>query len=236
MQHTHQILAHQIDFAYRAGFTLQFDGLQVLHPPFAVLASRLGQELNHIGNIRVYSFLSPANAGARLHFDRTPNFIVQLEGSKRWRFSKTPVMADPPHKSMHSHFDSFRRAYPWAQVTAPDPHDMEELSLEPGDVLHMPAGVWHEAEAGEHSLALTIELDTMPLAKLVAGQLERKLMTYSEWRRTPAPIDPENNDAMALVERFRDELRERRGELAALVDVLTPEDSSLARVSRPGDA
>ncbi len=224
MQHSHRILADQIDFAYRAGFTLQFDGLQVVHPPFALVASRLAQELNHVGNVKVYSFLSPANAGARMHFDRTPNFIIQLEGTKHWRYSKKPCMQNPPHKSMFSGFEGFRRAYPWAEVIGPEAAEMVDVTLEPGDVLHLPAGTWHDATAGDHSLAITLEFDNAPLAVILTNQLARKLMTKNVWRETPPLVDVLDANAQASIERYREACADRLVELKELIDTLTPDD------------
>jgi JmjC domain len=209
--------AQQIDDAYASGLTCQLGGLQFLHGPCGVAADRLRRELNHPGNVHFYAFLSPRASGARMHFDRSPGLTIQLEGSKTWRYAKAPSMDEVPEQTTLAKLEGFRKEYPWASPTPPRDDELLETTLYPGDVLHVPAGTWHEASAGDHSLAIAIELDKRPLADVIVAHLRGLLMRQPQWRRTPPPVDAHHDDAQAVVDSYVDWCDGRVRELQELV-------------------
>lgn len=103
-----------------------------------------------------------------LHFDKEDLLIVQVEGSKRWLLHPVAVpnavrgMPTPP--------------------MPPRDDAMIEYTLEAGDLLLVPAGVWHHCENGPgRSLHFSVFFvpPSMPRA---AGNLQRVLLSDAEAR------------------------------------------------------
>lgn len=215
------IRADEIDSAYAGGMTVTLIGLQFLHPRLALIATRLRRELAHAGNIMMQAFLSPDHHGTPMHFDRSSVISVQLEGTKRWKFSKRRAMDTPPDQATVKELARFESTYPWATLVPVD--DLEECVLHSGDVLYLPAGTWHEAFAEGHSFGLSIGFDRMPLHTLVARRLEELLVRQTAWRRTPQPLLDDGRIASKLG-RLVDEHAQRLHELRKAVASLTAED------------
>lgn len=93
------------------------------------------------------AYLTPAGSqGFPPHYDDVEVFVLQLEGSKRWRLYDRPDAESAPAADTTTEF---------TQEDLSDPID--ELTLHPGDLLYLPRGVVHQALAQEsgHSLHLT---------------------------------------------------------------------------------
>jgi hypothetical protein len=134
---------------YRRGDTVVLQGLHHTNPLLAKLANNLALALDH--PIQVNAYLSPSSTqGLDLHFDFHDVFVVQLDGSKRWRiWSPLPRTTDPV-KGRHS-------------IAAPRLDELGEplldITLHPGECLYLPRGYPHAAETvDEHSDHLTIGL------------------------------------------------------------------------------
>jgi hypothetical protein len=215
--------AAQIDAAYQAGATVSLVGAQLLDPRLASLAARLEREIAHAGSVGMQSFLSADKRGAELHFDPSPAITVQLEGAKRWRYWPTRGLPAPPEGVVPHGAHVFERAYPWARLARPDPAEAMEQVLQPGDILYIPGGTWHECSGVGHSLAVAIEFVRRPTHAIVARRLERLLMPRQSWREAPAPSFVEGAELPGLA-RVLEDCGARLDELRALVAELTPED------------
>lgn len=91
-------------------------------------------------------YLTPANAqGFKTHYDTHDVFILQIEGSKKWRIYDNPI--ELPLQSQG--FDD--------QV---EPGEVqEEFILNAGDMLYIPRGIMHDAESNDEiSLHVTAGL------------------------------------------------------------------------------
>jgi len=76
----------------------------------------------------------------------------------------------------------------WEQLAAFDENDVTEVLLEPGDLLILPAGVWHEACGGSGgSLALNLSFTPISYTLLVRELLDSLLAADPGWR-SPAPV------------------------------------------------
>lgn len=92
------------------------------------------------------SWIGPASASTGLHRDYLDNLAVQVLGVKRWRFVRAGVVERMQAES--------RKYDPWAVLADASVAalaarsgirgDFFSLDLAPGDVLHVPAGWWHE--------------------------------------------------------------------------------------------
>ncbi|WP_424571235.1 cupin domain-containing protein [Streptomyces sp. CH-036] len=135
--------------AFADGATLVLQALHRTWEPVAELVSGLSAELGHPVQANAY-VTPPQNRGFDAHYDVHDVFVLQIEGAKRWVIHE-PVLPDP------------LRDQPWtdhrAAVADRAAHGTPRLDtmLRPGDVLYLPRGWLHSAQAqGEVSIHLTL--------------------------------------------------------------------------------
>ena len=134
--------------AFAGGNTLVLQALQRTWEPITDFASRLGTELGHPVQANAY-VTPPQNRGFDDHYDVHDVFVLQIAGTKRWTVHE-PVHPDP------------LRDQPWtdhhaAVAEAARGESCLDTVLEPGDVLYLPRGWLHAAEAqGSVSIHLTL--------------------------------------------------------------------------------
>jgi hypothetical protein len=134
---------------YRDGATVVLQGLHLTDPALARFANNLALELDQ--PIQINAYLSPASArGLDVHFDYHDVFVVQLEGTKRWRAWAPIDRSRDPVGGKHA-------------VPRPTLDELDDpvldLVLEPGDVLYLPRGHPHVAETTDVASAhLTVGL------------------------------------------------------------------------------
>lgn len=135
--------------AFADGATLVLQALHRTWEPVAELVSGLSTELGHPVQANAY-VTPPQNRGFDAHYDVHDVFVLQIEGAKRWVIHE-PVLPDP------------LRDQPWtdhrAAVADRAAHGTPHLDtmLRPGDVLYLPRGWLHSAQAqGEVSVHLTL--------------------------------------------------------------------------------
>ncbi|MFF2716004.1 cupin domain-containing protein [Streptomyces sp. NPDC058011] len=124
--------------AFADGATLVLQALQRTWGPVADFAAGLSAELGHPVQANAY-VTPPQNRGFDAHYDVHDVFVVQIEGAKRWLVHE-PVHPDP------------LRDQPWtdhrsavSEAARGEAH--LDAVLEPGDVLYLPRGWLHAAEA-----------------------------------------------------------------------------------------
>ncbi|MEW1631199.1 cupin domain-containing protein [Streptomyces sp. NPDC089173] len=124
--------------AFADGATLVLQALQRTWGPVADFAAGLSAELGHPVQANAY-VTPPQNRGFDAHYDVHDVFVLQIEGTKRWLVHE-PVHPDP------------LRDQPWtdhrsavAEAARGEAH--LDAVLEPGDVLYLPRGWLHAAEA-----------------------------------------------------------------------------------------
>ncbi|MER6597903.1 cupin domain-containing protein [Streptomyces parvus] len=135
--------------AFADGATLVLQALHRTWEPVADLVSGLSAELGHPVQANAY-VTPPQNRGFDAHYDVHDVFVLQIEGAKRWVIHE-PVLPDP------------LRDQPWTDHRAAvadraangTPH--LDTMLRPGDVLYLPRGWLHSAQAqGQVSIHLTL--------------------------------------------------------------------------------
>ncbi|MGA5495826.1 cupin domain-containing protein [Streptomyces cinereoruber] len=182
--------------SFADGATLVLQALQRTWEPVADLASRLGTELGHPVQANAY-VTPPQNRGFDAHYDVHDVFVLQIAGTKRWIVHE-PVHPDP------------LRDQPWtdhraAVADAARGEAYLDTVLEPGDVLYLPRGWLHAAEAqGAVSIHLTLGVHTWTRHAL-AEQLTRAalaLLRDDPEMRGSLPVGVEGpDDELALVRR-----------------------------------
>jgi hypothetical protein len=152
------------------GATLRLRRVDQLHRKVRELAAGLERELRDPVHVNAYVNCGPAERSA-VHHDDHDVLVLQVDGAKHWRIygpaSPQPLPDDGDR----------------APLLRPDPaaEPAAELRLEAGDVLYVPRGVWHSAEAVDGpSLHLTVGMWRATGADLlewiVAGLRESELL------------------------------------------------------------
>lgn len=127
-----------------------------LHPRIGILCRRLSADFRAAGVVlrkpvraNVY-FTPPQSQGFAAHYDDHEVLVLQLYGEKRWRIHGEA--AKWPRKPMQ---DPLRTDVLHSKA--------QDLTLQTGDMLYIPRGFAHEAEAQERSslhLTLSVQIAT----------------------------------------------------------------------------
>jgi len=176
------------DYAYETGVIdpvrvnqLFADGATVilsgLHERLPKLA-RFCRALEAVFSARVQTniYMTQAQSqGFRAHYDDHDVIVLQIEGSKEWRFYDTPV--DLPLTS---------QAFDPAQVQVGA--ETDRFVLQPGDMLYVPRGLAHDAVAtGEPSLHITTGLMCRTWADLLVEAVNVVAHRDASLRRSLPP-------------------------------------------------
>jgi bifunctional lysine-specific demethylase and histidyl-hydroxylase NO66 len=130
------------------GCTVVFQGLHRAWPAVVEFAGSLTSGLGH--PVQVNAYLTPPTArGFAAHYDTHDVFVVQTAGDKRWQVHRPVVDAPAADDEWTRHRDDVASA-------AAQPPALDHV-LSPGDVLYLPRGWIHAAQAQDAmSLHLTI--------------------------------------------------------------------------------
>lgn len=130
-------------------------------------------------------FCNQPGATTRAHFDPVDTITIQLTGQKRWRIAPNRHLPDPTlawatlDRSMRPEMRLYARG------PMPDempPGEVEEYLLEPGAVLYVPRGFWHETESAEPSISLHVHLPPLTWVDAVLVALRGKLLRDPAFR------------------------------------------------------
>ena len=154
-----QVVDDELLRLYGGGATLVLQGLHRIWGPLIDYTRELATELRR--PVQVNSYLTPPGSqGFSTHYDTHDVFVLQIDGSKRWRIHE-PVLADPLEKqAWGGHAD---------EVTASaEGEPALDVVLDPGDALYLPRGWLHSAQAlGVRSLHLTFGVRALTRYALV---------------------------------------------------------------------
>lgn len=164
-----QVDAERVASLLVDGSTVVFQGLHRAWPTVQQFTTELAVELGH--PVQANGYLTPPSArGFAAHYDTHDVFVVQLAGNKHWTVHPPAVDVDAGLAEWTQH----RAEVEAAAEVAP----AFDGALSPGDVLYLPRGWIHSAQAGEQmSLHLTLgihpytERDVLDelIAEAVAG-------------------------------------------------------------------
>jgi hypothetical protein len=182
------------------GTTIVLQALHRLWPPIIEFAGALAGELGHPIQVNAY-VTPPSSRGFAAHYDIHDVFVLQLAGEKRW------IVHEPVHEWP-------LRSQPWTQRREQVERAVAETQptidtiLRPGDVLYLPRGFLHSAEAlGGVSAHLTVGIHVVTRQALVEALVA---VAEDEARlRQALPVGLDLTSAGALAE-----------DLEATIDVL----------------
>lgn len=154
-------------------------------PSLRSFADAVARDLNVPATTVVASaFVSRAGGLTRMHFDSNDNFTIQLSGRKRWRTARNRHVAWPTQNGVIGGKITRELA---KQLRGPLPRAMpsgaEEFVLEPGGMLYVPRGCWHEVEALEDSLSINISHHVVSIADLLKPRLRSRVIGERDFRR-----------------------------------------------------
>jgi lysine-specific demethylase/histidyl-hydroxylase NO66 len=172
---------------YMNGSTLLLGGLEREMETLAVFASNLERALSHMVAFAIY--LTPPNFhGVRAHYDTQENFLLQVEGTKRWRVYP-PVHELPPVEGSYRTVEKERLG-----------PALIDTVLEPGDALYIPRGFVHEGEAGSAaSLHITVDVHVRTWEDFLKDTLMAVAQKDARFRRSLPTGFIENEEALAAL-------------------------------------
>jgi ribosomal protein L16 Arg81 hydroxylase len=220
---------------FDAGATLCVSQMETRVPALAPLLAAVKRQLGYPGKASFNAYLSPPGSGFNWHFDSRIASTLQIEGTKRWRFAPHAALPWPRANGTLRADGSARYTDPgvvaadWEQLVPFDERDATEVLLEPGDLLILPAGVWHEACGGTGgSLALNLSFTPVSYTLLVRNLLDTVLSADPGWRSLapvlpgdePGAADPDGIAAIgAQLARAAAALQALSGDSAAVVRI-----------------
>jgi len=117
------------------GYTVFIRHAERHHPQLAELAADF--EATFLGPVNIHVFATPAGApGFSWHYDAEDVFIIQTAGQKEYSLRKNTVNPWPLEETLPADMQYERELMPLMRVL-----------LRPGDLLYIPCGYWHKAEA-----------------------------------------------------------------------------------------
>lgn len=184
------------------GATIVLNLMERLSPGVAAVAEAIEMVTGGQTVCNIYCSWNKQQAFAS-HFDNTDVFVLHIDGHKRWRIYDGRF-ENPMDNSAYT-FD----AYPSEYHEQAKGRLLTEVEMGPGDVLYIPCGQYHDANAtSDSSLHLSFGINRTTGVD-VAEVLLRSLPDVSEFR---APL-PHFDD----VESHAKHLRALAGRLGALV-------------------
>ena len=138
------------------GVTMYFNELKFRAPSLLRWLRALERDLSlEPGGIRPSVFFSRRGPGARMHFDCTESFVVQLKGKKVWRIAANEQVQFPPVNYLEGAPLPEQLA---VLVKRPmkAPTKVRKVVMKPGSVLYLPRGWWHATQTLEDSTHLDL--------------------------------------------------------------------------------
>ncbi|CCQ16370.1 Cupin 4 family protein [Rhodococcus sp. AW25M09] len=197
---TDQIDSGAVLESFAAGNTLVLQGLHRLWPPLIHFVGDLVRELGHPAQVN--SYVTPAaSQGFSPHYDVHDVFVVQIAGTKRW-IVHSPVHVHPLNNQPWSD----RRSAVEEQASNSPALD---VVLEPGDVLYLPRGWIHSAQAlGDTTIHLTVGVASFNDYDIAHHALKALGDVESVRAPLPAGFDPTDPESVVPhVHRVLDAMR-----------------------------
>jgi Cupin superfamily protein len=200
------------DFA--DGYTIVLDDVEQYVRAIASLAHAIEVELNFATKVNAY-VTPPESQGFVAHYDGHDVLILQIQGSKIWHLYEGADV--PPHQ--------LRREEKWVADGLPLSTD---LRLEVGDVLYLPRGRVHAAEAtSEPSVHLTVGIHAPTALTFAVAALNSLSFSDDRLNARLPPRHLDDADARATLGvllrdavRTVEDPRAIAGGLDALADIL----------------
>ena len=133
---------------------------------------------------RCMVYATPDGKGTAPHFDQNVNFVLQLQGTKRWSIAPNLNVENPTQRhTMGLPLDPELASYSLEEpMPKRMPADSRQIVLKPGSVLFVPRGFWHSTEAKGEALALNFTFSQPTWIDLFTTALRSRLSLSRDWR------------------------------------------------------
>ncbi|WP_063038650.1 JmjC domain-containing protein [Nocardia pseudovaccinii] len=172
---------------YAAGTTLFYQDVAEFAPFAKEAADAFGVSAK---SAKCQLFCNRPGSGTSVHFDPVDVITVQLTGCKTWRvapnrFAPAPLEGWAPNDPV----SAVMRIYGAGEPPSEIPGDATEYRLEPGAVLHVPRGYWHETSSDQESISLHILLIPPLRLDFLLASLRNELLREPYWRESVYDLD-----------------------------------------------
>jgi ribosomal protein L16 Arg81 hydroxylase len=189
--------AEKVSSFLQAGASLVLNSIQSLSPELQNISQILEKSLNAKSQANLYCSWRQRQAFAS-HFDTHDVFAIHFEGTKVWQIYEGFY----PNPINHAAFKSLPREYHEKQKGS----TLQEVELNPGDLLYIPRGLYHDALAASSGV-IHIAFGMTSLIGLDALETLQGLSLQDPSFRKNLPLPQENNnDLKAYVKSFSESL------------------------------
>jgi len=181
---------------YQYGSCILFNDVNRITPEFDRWNQDIRREIgfSELTYVRNLVYATPAGKGNAPHFDQNFNFVIQLEGTKKWWLADNITINNPMTRHVIGHpVDSELGSYTAKDFPESFPQDCTEYILEPGSILFVPRGVWHMTEAVTDAVSFNFTFTPPTWIDLATTALREKLSHSEKWRES-ALIDENGSD------------------------------------------
>jgi ribosomal protein L16 Arg81 hydroxylase len=231
---TEVIDPEEIPAALAEGSTICVNDISAADESLARFCQAVRQEMHFAGMTRCNAYLSENDSGVDTHIDTSITTALQLEGRKRWRFGKAPVVPWPRSNAQVQR-DGTRvwslpwvGHEPWERLDELQDEDFDEVVLEPGDLLCLPAGTWHRTRAMGDSLALNLAFSPLDFFTVLCRLIEPLFEGSPAWRGGLPPAYADGHAAEEVPPGVGEYLDARIGELVEGLRGVTSHDEAVA--------
>ena len=166
----------------KKGATLKLISIQKTIPLIYNFTSNLRQDIGYDINVNAYCS-SPEKQAYNCHYDCHEIFILQIEGTKKW-----DILRDTFKYPLKHHKSVF--------MQPPEVEPYLKCTLNPGDVLYIPRGHWHYAQAFEQpSLHLSVGVNCASGSSFLEWVTQEIQKTEENWRKNLPSYTMEDNGA-----------------------------------------
>jgi ribosomal protein L16 Arg81 hydroxylase len=191
---------NQVDSLFKSGATICITNIHMADPALARWAQTIRTQLNFAGLVGANCYLSPDGAGLSTHYDKRVVTNLQIAGRKRWRYSTEAAKPWPDHNAV---YQEGRVETVGADPRLPTDMEFREVEMKPGDLLCLPAGAWHAAQAVGESLAINLYFEPRNFVEQLIPVLQSFAASNPEWRAgTPATLDNVQGEMPKIVAEY----------------------------------
>ena len=190
---------------YNDGWTIYWHSLH--NDEIDTWINALDEELDLVkGATRVSAFASKRGPGLRPHYDLNDNFVCQAQGTKRWRVGPPTVRYPTIGYTLGDKMSPAQEA----ELTDAPPMILDtQVEMNPGSVMFMPRGYWHDTETvSDESLHFNIQCGLATWKDLIQFILNETPLLHAEPLR--APIRHLGADPEILLEQLQNALSQAK--------------------------
>ncbi len=168
--HDQPLDTNKIFQQYCDGATIVLEFLDSQCPKLSKFCRDIESATSHLTHVNAY--LTPSSAqGFGVHHDTHDVFILQVFGSKTWKIYDSAIELPLPTQP--------------SSTFIPKTKIKEEITLRQGDLLYLPRGVQHEAEAtDETSLHLTLGMNLITWKDVLTGLINLESKKNLSFRKS----------------------------------------------------